>query len=152
MKNEKSVGGIVYREEDGRKFFLLLHYQRINDTKGEHTYWDFPKGHVEEGESEVHTLFREVEEETGIRDLKVIEGFREVIKYFFNLKGVLVHKEVVFFLCRTGTKDVRVSEEHLGFRWLEYEEAEKTLEFKNSKTVLSKAHEFLKNRKTLTDW
>jgi len=151
MKNEKSVGGIVYREEDKEKFFLLLNYKRINDDKGVHTYWDFPKGHVEGDETEIHTLFREVEEETGIADLKVIEGFREIIKYFFNLKGQLIHKEVVFFICKTGTKDVVISDEHIGSAWAQYEEAMKKLEFKNSKDVLEKAHTFL-SRKKITDW
>ncbi len=152
MKHEKSAGGVVFREEDGKKYFLLLHYRRINDAKGEHTYWDFPKGHVEEGETEVHTLFREVEEETGIKGLKLIEGFRETIKYFFNLKGTLVNKEVVFFLCETKTKEVKISSEHIGFEWLEHREALSRLEFRNSKEILAKAHEFLSHRKTLKDW
>ena len=92
-------------------------------------------------------VFREVEEETGIKDLRVVEGFREAIKYFFNYRGVLVSKAVAFFLCETKTKDVRVSEEHLGFEWLEYEDAMEKLEFRNSKSVLAKAHEFLGRRK-----
>ncbi|MBI4170757.1 MAG: NUDIX domain-containing protein [Candidatus Aenigmarchaeota archaeon] len=152
MKHEKSVGGIIFREEAGKKYFLLLHYTRINDKKGEHTYWDFPKGHVEESESEVDTLFREIEEETGLKDVKIIEGFREKIKYFFNLKGTLINKEVVFFLCKTHTEQVNISSEHTGFAWLEYKEAEEKLDFKNSKNILTKANEFLGHKKKLTEW
>ncbi len=152
MKHEKSAGGVVFREEDGKKYFLLLNYKRANDSKGEHTYWDFPKGHVEKDETEVHTLLREVEEETGITDIKVIEGFRETIKYFFNLKGTLINKEVIFFLCETKTKEIKISEEHIGYAWLEHKEAEARLDFKNSKQILGKAAEFMAHRKKLTDW
>ena len=151
MKNEKSAGGVVFREDTKRQF-LLLHYQRINDQKNEHTYWDFPKGHVEEGETEVHTVLREVEEETGIKDAKIVEGFREKIRYFFNIKGVLINKEVVFFLCRTETKDINISEEHIGFEWMPFEEAKEKLAFKNSREILIKANEFLSHKKKLTDW
>lgn len=152
MKYEKSVGGIVFREENGKKLFLLLHYQRMNDANGKHTYWDFPKGHVEEGETEVHTLLREVGEETGISELEVVEGFREKIKYFFNLKGELINKEVIFFLCRTETRDVKISKEHIGFAWKEFKDAVETLEFKNARDVLTKSKEFLSHRKRLVDW
>ena len=152
MKYEKSVGGIIFREEGGKEYFLLLHYTRVNDQKGKHTYWDFPKGRIEEGESEVDTLFRETEEETGLKDVKIIEGFREKIKYFFNLKGILISKEVVFFFCKTKTKDVKISKEHIGFGWYEYKEAKEKLDFKNSKNILTKAKEFLSHKKKLTDW
>jgi bis(5'-nucleosidyl)-tetraphosphatase len=152
MKNERSAGAIVFRKEGDEIFFLLLHYERQNDEKKDHTYWDFPKGHVEEGETEVHTVFREVEEESGLKDIKIIEGFREKIKYFFNYKGVLINKEVIFFLCETKTKEIKISEEHIGFEWLRFKEAEQIITFKNSKDILTKAKEFLSHRKKLTDW
>jgi bis(5'-nucleosidyl)-tetraphosphatase len=152
MKHEKSAGAIVFRDEGGKRYFLLLHYKRINDLKNEHTYWDFPKGHVEGEETEVHTALREIEEETGIKDIKIIEGFREKIKYFFNLKGVLINKEVVYFLCETQTKEVKISDEHIGYCWSEFEEAKEMLDFKNSKEILIKANEFLCHKKKLTDW
>ncbi len=152
MKNERSAGAVIIRPDGDEKYFLLLHYKRINDQKGDHTYWDFPKGHVEEGETEIHTVFREVEEETGIKDIKIIEGFREKIKYFFNLKGVLINKEVIFFLCETKSSEVRISDEHIGFEWLTFKDAHDRLAFKNSKDILTKAKEFLSHRKKLTDW
>ncbi|MDZ4384915.1 MAG: NUDIX domain-containing protein, partial [Candidatus Moranbacteria bacterium] len=61
---EKSVGAVVFRKkETGGKEFLLLHYPS--------GHWDFPKGHIESGETEEGTLRREVEEETGLKDLKL---------------------------------------------------------------------------------
>lgn len=139
MQKEKSVGAIICRKEKGDMLYLLLEYARIDDAKGKHTYLDFPKGHVENGESELETLAREVKEETGIEDLKIIVGFRESIEYFFRIRGRLIKKEVVFFLAETKTKDVIISPEHKGFVWLSYDDAKNKMKFQNSKKLLDKA-------------
>jgi len=145
MANEKSVGGIIFTEEKNSRYYLLLEYERMNDKEGKHKYWDFPKGHAEEQESEVDTLRREVEEETGIKNLEILNGFKEVIKYFFRKDGKLINKEVIYFLAKTNTKDIKVSFEHTGFKWLKYDEALEKINFKNSKNILKKAEKFLKN-------
>ena len=128
---EKSCGAIIYRNEGGRRLYLLLHY--------EEGHWDFPKGHVEEGESEEATVRREVEEETGIADLEFEPLFRESISYFFKRAGRLVKKEVVLFLAQTRQSSVKLSREHIGFAWLEFEPAKKKLTYKNAQNVLQKA-------------
>jgi len=88
---------------------------------------------------------REVKEETGLKDIKLIEGFKEWIKYFFKFKGKNIFKIVTFFLAETKTKTVKVSFEHIGFKWLPYEEAIEKLTFKNAKDILKKANDYLKN-------
>ena len=55
MKQEKSCGCIILNEKNE---VLLIHHNA--------GHWDFPKGHVEEGETEVQTAIREVKEETGL--------------------------------------------------------------------------------------
>ncbi len=102
-----------------------------------------PKGHIEKGEKEIETAKREAEEETGLKDLKFIEGFKEWIKYFFKLKRKNILKFVTFYLVETKTKEVKVSFEHLGYKWLPYEKALEKLTFKNAKEVLKKADTFL---------
>ncbi|MCX8194704.1 MAG: NUDIX domain-containing protein [Candidatus Micrarchaeota archaeon] len=128
---EKSCGAVIYRVEGGKRLYLLLHYQE--------GHWDFPKGHVEEGESEEETVRREVREETGIYKLEFEPLFRERIGYFFKREGKTVQKEVIFFLASTKEKEVWVSSEHVGFAWLSYQEALKRLTYKNAKEVLKKA-------------
>ncbi len=130
MPSEKSCGVIVYRGE-GRRQYLVLHY--------EEGHWDLPKGHVEAGESETQTALRELQEETGITEVDLVFGFREAIEYFYRREGRTMHKEVVFFLARTPTETVRLSDEHIGFVWLPYAEALDRLTFKNAKELLMKA-------------
>ncbi|HOK35229.1 MAG TPA: bis(5'-nucleosyl)-tetraphosphatase [Candidatus Pacearchaeota archaeon] len=152
---EKSAGAIIFRKEpfdttQGKKvkiYYLLLHYPS--------GHWDFAKGHIEKGESEKEAAKREIEEETGIKDVNFISGFREKITYFFrksyeNQKNPpLIFKEVVFYLGETREKEVKISEEHIGYQWLPYEKAIKKVTFKNAKEILKKANEFLKNSQLL---
>ncbi len=141
MPIEKSAGAVIFRKEGGKIYYLLLHYP--SNAKSPREYWDFPKGHIEKGEKIEETVKREVEEETGLKDIKLIEGFKEWIKYFFKFKEKNIFKIVTFFLAETKTKEVKVSFEHIGFKWLPYEEAIEKLTFKNAKEILKKANEFI---------
>ncbi len=134
MPSEKSCGAVIFRR-NGAKKYLLLHYE------GGH--WDFVKGHVEKAENERETALRETEEETGITDLKFIEGYRESISYFYRRAGRTVRKEVVFYLLETNTEQVRLSREHVGFDWLTYDRAMERLTYKNARDTLLKAQDFL---------
>ena len=155
---ETSAGAVViYRRVEGVKF-LLLHYQA--------GHWDLPKGHIEKGESLEETVRREVFEETGINDLKFIEGFEEVLNYWFRKKKEwllgfkdqdhkpthrvnegdegAISKSVTFFLCETETQDIKISFEHMDFKWLPYEEAHNQITFNGTKGILKKANNFLR--------
>lgn len=132
---EKSAGAVVFYKKEGEPEYLLLLYGQ--------GHWDFPKGNVEQGEHELDTVKREVYEETGIDDIIIIEGFRNIIRYYYRLGGQLVRKEVAFYLAETWRKHVKLSYEHKGYVWLGYGEALKKLTFKTAKETLVKAHNFL---------
>jgi len=140
---EKSAGAIIFKKEKGGSFYLLLHYPSLSH-RSEKNFWDFPKGHIEKGESEIDTVKREIFEETGIKDIEILEGFKETIKYFFKWQGKTVLKFVVFYLAETNQKEISISNEHLDWRWLEFEKAYSLLTHKNSKEILKKADNFLK--------
>ena len=151
MPKEKSSGAIIFRMEAGIPQYLLLHYAPAEE--GKRGQWGFAKGHVEEGETEAETAKREIFEETGLGDLKFIQGFKKLEKYFFRksygLEGEArkqapwVFKLVVFFLAETNTKEIKISDEHIGFVWLPIKEAIKKTTFKNSKKLLKEANEFI---------
>lgn len=151
MPKEKSAGAIIYRMEAGIPQYLLLHYAPAEP--GKRGQWGFAKGHVEVGETEEQTARREIFEETGIKDLKIIPGFKELEKYFFRRnyglegearkKAPWVFKLVVFFLAETQTKEIIISNEHIGFIWLPIDLAIKKTTFKNSKKLLKEANDFL---------
>ena len=96
MPVEKSAGAIIFRRENDKIYYLSLHYPssatraaakgeeegKPSSSKAPKEYWDLPKGHIEKGEKEIETVRREVEEETGLKDIEFLEGFKEWIKYF----------------------------------------------------------------------
>jgi 8-oxo-dGTP pyrophosphatase MutT (NUDIX family) len=135
MIEETSSGVVLFRKEDGKILFLLLHYPS--------GHWDFVKGKMEEGESPHDTAVRETREETEISDVKFLDNFEEWIQYNFQYQGELIHKKVVFFLGETKTKDVKISHEHLNFTWMDYSTAMEKTTFENAKTVLSKSYALL---------
>lgn len=135
MPIEKSAGAIIFRKEDKKIYYLLLHYQA--------DHWGFPKGNIEKGEKLEQTVKREVKEETGIEKIEFISDFKQSIKYFYKLKGKNIFKIVTLFLAKTKEKKVNISWEHIGYKWLPYEKALEQLTFKNAKEILKKANQFL---------
>jgi 8-oxo-dGTP pyrophosphatase MutT (NUDIX family) len=135
MIEETSAGIILFRKEETKNLFLLLHYPS--------GHWDFVKGKMEKGESSHQTAVRETKEETGITDIAFLENFEEWIEYNFQHQGELVNKKVVFFLAETKTKDVKISHEHQGYTWMDYDTSMEKTTFDNAKTVLTKAQRLL---------
>lgn len=145
MPVEKSAGAIIFKKEKGKTLFLLLQYPSVAH-RAKRNYWDLAKGHIEKGESEAETVKREIEEETSLKDIKFIKDFRETIKYFFQFKDRNILKFVTFYLVEARQGNVKISEEHVDFSWLPYEEALKKLTFKNAKNILEKANDFLSKK------
>ena len=98
MIEETSAGIVLFRKEETKKLFLLLHYPS--------GHWDFVKGKMEKGESTHQTATREAKEETGITDITFVDNFEKWIEYNFKHKGELVQKKVVFFLAETKTEEI----------------------------------------------
>ncbi|MBR2786833.1 MAG: NUDIX domain-containing protein [Clostridia bacterium] len=129
MKYEKSCGAVVF---DGGKVLT------IQQVAG---HWGFPKGHVEEGETEVETALREIKEETNL-NVEINEKFRYVEHYSPEEN---VEKDVVFFVANKIGGELTVQkEEVLKAEWLLPSEAMQILTFESTKRVLKKAMEDLK--------
>jgi len=136
MQLETSCGAVVFTRNLETKF-LLLHYEA--------GHWDFVKGNVEPNEIEEETVRRELKEETGIAQADFIKDFRETISYFYRAEGETISKRVTLYLIETKETRVTLSLEHIGYEWLNYQQAMERLTFKNAKQVLSKAQNLLKN-------
>ena len=109
-------------------------------------HWDFPKGHVELGDVDhKSTAARELAEETGIVDIKFIDGFEFKTSYDFRHKGKRIDKQVFWYIAETETMSVKLSHEHQEHLWLEWSSAMMQLTHEESRGVLAAAHDFMKS-------
>lgn len=128
---------MVYRvTEDGNILYLLL-----QAAPGKP--WGFPKGKVDEGETEAMAAHREIAEEAGLRHVEFDPAFRHVVHYVYRRGRSLVNKEVVYFLARANTADVALSWEHVAFRWATMEDALLLVFYENARDTLLDAHQAL---------
>ena len=145
---EVSVGAVVFRiDTTGRRQYLLLRYP--------YGYWDYVKGHVEDSETQMETLARETQEETGLALERVLPGFHERSRYRYIAKGnelakrraarkgTWIYKVVHFYLAEAAKGPVRISDEHVGSGWFSHAEAREKLVFARSKEILDKAEKLL---------
>ena len=103
-----------------------------------------PKDTWKKNETQWQAAVRELAEETGITDVQRVADFCRRMEYRFvsSRKGT-VHKRVTYFIGRTQAKDVTVSEEHVGFAWLEFDQAIARLTFDSAREILRHAHQRL---------
>jgi len=140
---EKSAGVIIFYHQGKSVNYLLLHHHG--------DYWNFPKGTQEKGENDLATALRELEEETGIVDVNIIDGFKEEINYDFDTKiedgqKDKVYKKVVFFLGEAKNQKVNISKEHMDFGWFDFSTASNRLFYQDSQNLLKKVNQFLLSR------
>ena len=132
MRFEFSAGGIIYRKTSVGKIEFAL----VLDS---YDKWTFPKGHIEKREKPEQAALREVSEEIGISDLKIIK-LLDKIDYWFRLKGDLIHKYVYFYLIEApeNAKLKHQVKELQDAKWFSQDEALKIIGYKKDEVPLLK--------------
>lgn len=114
----KAGGGLVYNE-DGK---VLMMFRRGK--------WDLPKGKLDEGESIEECAVREIEEETGLKEL-VREKFITTTYHHYSFKGKEILKESYWYEVRTNFKGSLVpqlEEDITEVKWVAITELDNYLE------------------------
>jgi 8-oxo-dGTP pyrophosphatase MutT (NUDIX family) len=115
-----AAGAVVFRRTGGGVRLLVLRAYKN---------WDFPKGRVEPGESELDAARRECAEETGLTELDFPFGdaHRDTVPYAGG-------KVARYFLAETQVAAITLPvspelgrPEHHEWRWVSFEEAEELL-------------------------
>jgi bis(5'-nucleosidyl)-tetraphosphatase len=137
MMREISAGFILISDNlhDSNYSVLLLHYRS--------GHWDFPKGNIETNETEMRAATRELREETGIEKFRLIPNFRYLLSYKYTRKSALISKQVTLFLASTRVKKVKISHEHIGYKWSDVSTSTHKLTYSNAKNALLYAIKFL---------
>jgi bis(5'-nucleosidyl)-tetraphosphatase len=134
---ERSAGAVIFSIKETKSIsYLLLQYGA--------GHWDFPKGNIEDSEDESQAACREIREETGIENVEFLDGYKGKVEYYYRREHELVHKEVVFFLAKSDSQKVILSNEHIAYLWNNYDNALAKLTYKSAKDILVQAQNFLK--------
>lgn len=143
VKRHTSAGGLIVRKADNAVEVAL-----IGRKKDEKVIWQIPKGLVEEGEAADKTAQREVMEETGLKG-EVVKKIGE-IGYFYRFEGERVFKTVHFFILKYVEGSTSDHDDEVDFaKWFKIEEAERALNYKNEREILSRAKEMIENEAAL---
>ncbi len=117
---KRAAGAVVFRRTERGVLLLLLRAYKN---------WDFPKGLIEPGESELDAAKRECAEETGITDLDF--PFGDACKDTLAYAGGKVAR---YFLAETEAVEIELPvspelgrPEHHEWRWVSFDEAEELL-------------------------
>lgn len=136
MKFEKSCGVIPFCFANDKIKVVLV--KQNNGVIG------FPKGHVEENESEEETALRECKEEISAVP-SLIDGFKEEISYY--MPEYDANKAVVFFVgIINDTSFTRQESEISDVFVMDIQSALDVISYDDTKELLKKAFEFLKQK------
>jgi len=137
MRLPLQVEAIIFRKNGNKTEYLLL--KRVPEKNG---FWQPVTGGLEEGETRTEALFREIKEETGIKNpIRVIEGL-----YYFEFSDPNLNQEYVYGVEVSPTEELVLDgEEHSEYRWCSFQEALQLLSWKENKEALKKLNTILGN-------
>ncbi|OGG90185.1 hypothetical protein A3H03_01285 [Candidatus Kuenenbacteria bacterium RIFCSPLOWO2_12_FULL_42_13] len=130
------IQSIVYKKK-GQKFEVLL----LKRTAARGGFWNVVNGTLELQESAIDCRKRELFEETGIKD--AASWSDEIHRFSFNYHNN-IFVVVAFAVNVSKDQKVTINEEHIEYRWVNFDEAINLLKFDDDKTALQNLREKLR--------
>ena len=141
----RACGFLIFRQNQATIEYLML--RASYGSK----HWTPPKGHVDPGEDDLTTAYRETEEEAGLGrdDLKLLD------KKWTNSypvkdwrDGIVRQKTTIYYLAQlVSTSEVRLSEEHTDLSWAKCADTKNLIpNFDDLKRAIDEAEEIISNK------
>lgn len=128
---EPTAGGIIFRQKTKGQVEILL----IQDAKNR---WTIPKGHIEEGETAKDTAEREIREETGLQEMKVLNWLGKIHFRYRRANSLVLMTTEIFLVKAVGETDQLAPEDWMnGIKWFKATDALDKIEYEDiSKLIL----------------
>lgn len=128
---EPTSGGIIFRfTKDHKDIEILL----IQDSKER---WTIPKGHIEPGETAKMTARREIEEETGLKNVSVLAWLGKIhFKYRRMDKLVLMTTQIYLVQALDDHEKPEGEKWMKGIRWFSFAEALDVIEYEDIEKLM----------------
>jgi len=139
-KMKKDVQAVIFDESQKIFFFII----RREDVAVREYHWRLVKGGIEKDEKPEEALKREIFEEVGLKNIKVLN---RIYGYEFTFSGIkhLVSTYLVKgdLTERPKTPSVNGNVVISGFAWLNFNSAIRLLRWEDERKALEKAYEYL---------
>ena len=125
------VQGVIYAEENKKRDYLI-----IKRCKKDGGFWQGVTGTVKEGELLVRCLIREIKEELGVEkeDITKISQILQTIQW--KKQNGFVITEYVYAVQINRRQKIQLSDEHVEYKWCDFNEAYDALGKENNKNTL----------------
>jgi 8-oxo-dGTP pyrophosphatase MutT (NUDIX family) len=137
----KGVTLIVYLKERGKLYYLVV------KRKLRWIGYGLVKGGKKKGEDYLDCAKRELREETGLKNAKIID-LKIIHKFEYPKRHQKVFRKQGFnskcYAVLANGKKIKLNYEHSAYKWLKYSEALKILTFKDSKELLKRVDKKIK--------
>jgi len=126
---ELAYGVVPLQLRDGKWYTFIVHRTKSGG------FWEFPKGHMDEGETQLEAAQRELKEETGLEFVYVLHKEPLIETYQYQLDGDTHHKQVYYYLGMVqGEVKLQPSEVNDG-KWVSLDEAESHVTYETSQSI-----------------
>ena len=122
---ETTAGGIVWRRNTAGEVEILL----LQDIKGR---WSIPKGHIEEGESPKETAEREITEETGLKEMRIMDWLGKTsFRYRRQNSLVLMTTQIYLVEAKGDTNKIEKEDIYKSLEWLPVNRALEVIQYED---------------------
>jgi len=136
----------VFRQTDGALRFLLL--KRNKDKLYEHL-WQGVAGKIEENETASEAAIRELREETGLEPVRMFVA--DHVSRFYESHQDRINLVPVFGI-EVDSVEVKLSKEHVDYKWVDIYEALDTLVWQGQKEGIQTVYDMVMNNDVRMRW